>query len=929
MNPFKRVRRWLIKQAGRAVGLTFLPSWVRHTFMRLTWENLIADGLKGNATVYACMFLLNRTFPEPELWPWEIDDEQEVKATAHPWRELMRRPNEDMGEAELMQYTVTYAALSGNSYWWKQRDESGRVKALWPFHDGDMHPIPGRTSEEGLVAYYVLDIGDGTAGNPWGVERFDHMVGVAVPKSEIVHWKWMIDPAQPSRGIGALEAAAKDIDTANEIRSLIYSLLKNDTKPPIVVNLAEGEEFSEEKAERLRAQWKKRFGGENRGLPAFLEFGMTVKELGYNFQELEMPELRDGPDAAVCQGFGIHPTIVGALVGLKYSTYSNFEEARRALSVLTLVPLWRSFASEVTQAMSDESGYEDITIKFDLAQVEALQQNQNELWTRITAAWQSSLITRGEGRQALGYEAGPEDDVYLVPLTAVFESKAAQHAPWAKPRPASKNKRLERYSPNGNQNGRAPNGHKNGDIRLLEYKANTGVMVAFMLPADLAEAIALDAADLPEGSEPTPAGELHLTLLFLGEAEGDAPEILEEVVAAFAARRAPLSGRLNGFGRFTNIHREGEHAFYATFDAAGLPAFRQDLVDTLGAVGIESPSEHGFVPHITLAYLSADAPTPSVALPDVEITFTAITLAWGGRFTDYPLSGEKARRRKAGHLPYSAKAFPDGDGGAGRQAAPREAYQRQLTAVRKLRQVREALRPRMEEEVAAYFEEWAEAAVARVEAMRKQQLETAGAGTPAGRKELTDAEWDALASVIFGEEDEANLRVVLESFYVEVVKESWPVMNAMLGTTAAFDLTDPAVTQALAQAGTQVREISTSTRDQLRDLLQYGNEQGWSIEDLLLGDDDRPGIGFFIEETYKGRPETIARTELGTAQQRAAVGRYERDGIQQVIVMDNQFDNSDPVCTELDGTVQSLDWARANPLQHPRCVRTFAPFFGD
>ena len=60
--------------------------------------------------------ILARTFPEPELWPYILKDGQESKAKNHKLRELLRKPNPDMGEAELFMYCIIYAALGGNVY---------------------------------------------------------------------------------------------------------------------------------------------------------------------------------------------------------------------------------------------------------------------------------------------------------------------------------------------------------------------------------------------------------------------------------------------------------------------------------------------------------------------------------------------------------------------------------------------------------------------------------------------------------------------------------------------------------------------------------------------------------------------------------------------------------------------------------------------
>jgi len=112
-------------------------------------------------------------------------------------------------------------------------------------------------------------------------------------------------------------------------------------------------------------------------------------------------------------------------------------------------------------------------------------------------------------------------------------------------------------------------------------------------------------------------------------------------------------------------------------------------------------------------------------------------------------------------------------------------------------------------------------------------------------------------------------------------------------------------------------------------LLQYGNDNGWSIDDLARGVGDRPGIRDIVEMTYANRDKAIARTELGTAQQISTVERYKNAGADGVIVFDNGFDNSHENCKVLDGTVQTLEWAEKNPLEHPNCVRAFGSWFDD
>ncbi len=154
---------------------------------------------------------------------------------------------------------------------------------------------------------------------------------------------------------------------------------------------------------------------------------------------------------------------------------------------------------------------------------------------------------------------------------------------------------------------------------------NTGVMVAIFPSADVARQLALG------GSEAEPAEDLHVTLAFLGDAselQGDV-EDLKQAVADFAALAMPLTGVISGIGRFTTVPEGEPTVFYASVDIPALPDWRQALIDLLRNRDFPHNQEHGYTPHMTLAYLPADAPMPITSIPGLELRFDSIVLAVG------------------------------------------------------------------------------------------------------------------------------------------------------------------------------------------------------------------------------------------------------------------------------------------------------------
>ena len=66
MGFFNNIQQWAAKRLASVSNMTLLPSWVRHSFLDISWNWLVGSAYKNNATIYACMQILARNFPEPE-----------------------------------------------------------------------------------------------------------------------------------------------------------------------------------------------------------------------------------------------------------------------------------------------------------------------------------------------------------------------------------------------------------------------------------------------------------------------------------------------------------------------------------------------------------------------------------------------------------------------------------------------------------------------------------------------------------------------------------------------------------------------------------------------------------------------------------------------------------------------------------------------
>jgi 2'-5' RNA ligase len=139
--------------------------------------------------------------------------------------------------------------------------------------------------------------------------------------------------------------------------------------------------------------------------------------------------------------------------------------------------------------------------------------------------------------------------------------------------------------------------------QLLQREAaavdnDDGVMVAIVPPREIAEQLAR------EGGQPVE--DLHITLAYLGKMADYTPEqlkLLPQIVGSWAVRQKPVSVRIGGVGKFNNSHK-GQHVLITTADIPGGAQMHSSLAFVLEGHGFKLPSEHGWLPHLTLAYVN-------------------------------------------------------------------------------------------------------------------------------------------------------------------------------------------------------------------------------------------------------------------------------------------------------------------------------------
>jgi SPP1 gp7 family putative phage head morphogenesis protein len=158
---------------------------------------------------------------------------------------------------------------------------------------------------------------------------------------------------------------------------------------------------------------------------------------------------------------------------------------------------------------------------------------------------------------------------------------------------------------------------------LRVEKGFDGIMIGFEVPGN--EALILEGVlgAIPEGSVRIPAKDMHITLALVRNLEIDA--VIKPVRVVAEKFRGTLDGKTGGLIRF-NPDNEGMVPVCAHFDSPWISSFRETIMDEFRRNGIDPLMEHGFTPHITLAYLPAGSSLPDIEIPNLSIQFDGVTV---------------------------------------------------------------------------------------------------------------------------------------------------------------------------------------------------------------------------------------------------------------------------------------------------------------
>ncbi len=372
----------------------------------IDYETYVNQGFNLNTLVYSAVMYKARASKSAPLRAYTGDPENpDALPPTHPLSMLVARPNPQQSFPEFQTLNTVYYNVAGNCYVFLDRETPDDLPtALWPLRPDRTFIVPG---DKSILGYIYVPEGRGIDD------------ALAILPEDMMHIK-LPNPGDPLEGMGyglsPISPMAHSIDVDNSITSFLRLFFERGAMVTAVLEVKN--KLNDKKLGEIKERWSEIYGGwTNWDEIGVLDQDATYRRVGLTFDEMGFSEQDERNETRILGPFGVPPILVGSRIGLNRSTYSNYEQARKAFWEDTQQPEMMDFEMEYKWGLhTPDGGF----VAFDFSKVPAFQRNIPELVT----AFKDLVLTGISKRQAAevtGLAIGEmaDGDVIYMPLNMV------------------------------------------------------------------------------------------------------------------------------------------------------------------------------------------------------------------------------------------------------------------------------------------------------------------------------------------------------------------------------------------------------------------------------------------------------------------------------------------------------------------------------
>jgi HK97 family phage portal protein len=268
---------------------------------------------------------------------------------------------------------------SGNAFLYIQRGGLGKLpQSLYWLDERHMFPVYPTDGSRYLDGWKY---------------RIDGQVET-LPKEDVLHFRWGIDPINTRLGLSKLKSVLRQICLLNEAAGYSVSILKNSGVPGMVVTPEEADdELTDDDGLAIKSSLNKMTRGDMRGSTIAVNRRIKLETVGFSPEQMALDKLPHNAMPLVCGAVGVPPEVLGLPSATK--TYDNYATAKRSAWESGVLPLLKLIRSTITRKLMPEFGLDPVRYRLDhdLTGVQDLQENADAVHKRALDAYLAGTIT--------------------------------------------------------------------------------------------------------------------------------------------------------------------------------------------------------------------------------------------------------------------------------------------------------------------------------------------------------------------------------------------------------------------------------------------------------------------------------------------------------------------------------------------------------
>ena len=281
-----------------------------------------------------------------------------LRKLENPW------PNGTTGE--LLARMIQDADLAGNAYVW---DAGPQLVRLRP----DQVTIVSKETSTGDGRSYREVIGYWWDPSPTGAGKPSEQAQY-YDVDEIAHWSPIPDPEASFKGMSWMTPIIREITADSALTSYKLKYLEHAATPNLLIKYKQ--KLLPETVDALRERMQARYGGvDNAFKTLILDQGADHSVVGNSLEQMNFTTVQAAGENRILIASGVPGIVVGSKEGLMAATYSNYAQAMRRFSDITMRPLWRSACACLSSLVAVPSNGR---LWFDVSAIAALRQGEKE-----------------------------------------------------------------------------------------------------------------------------------------------------------------------------------------------------------------------------------------------------------------------------------------------------------------------------------------------------------------------------------------------------------------------------------------------------------------------------------------------------------------------------------------------------------------------